>query len=51
VQVCITIRLVGVGLVISEDREHGTGKDRIASASATHCVVQVCSTAVFVNAD
>jgi hypothetical protein len=47
----INIWLVWVVLVVSVDREHGTGMDYIASASATHPVTQVGYIAVLINAD
>jgi hypothetical protein len=49
--VSINIHLARVGLVISVNREHGTGMEHIEPAPATHPVTQVGYTAVFVNAD
>jgi hypothetical protein len=50
VRVTINIELVRVGLVISVDQEHGTGVNHIVSVAATNPGIQVCYTAVFVNA-
>jgi hypothetical protein len=47
----INIWLVRVGIVVSVDREHGTGVDHITSALATHSVTQVDYVAVLINAD
>jgi hypothetical protein len=42
VRVTINIELVRVGLVISIDREHGTGVNHIVSVAATNPGIQVC---------
>jgi hypothetical protein len=51
VKASINTQLVRIELVISEDREHGTGMDHIASAPVTHPMTRVGYSAMTIITD